>query len=106
MAILELSAFAAKGSSSPSPHRYTFLEPRVAAIQGALTKGKNAPVFVVFYGTSQRAAFNEIVDGFGADGFKWVGKTLCALVAHPKARGPRRDWRTFGQELRYRIKSD
>lgn len=73
-------------SGVPSPHRFTFLTDRAAAIRRALT-GKNDPVFVVFYGTSQRDAFSEIVDTFGKDGFKWVGRTLCVLVRHPKAHG-------------------
>jgi hypothetical protein len=100
IATLELSAFAAKGIASPSPHRFTFLEERVVEIRNALRLRE--PEFAVFYGTSQRAAYDKIVDGFGTDGFKTVGRTICALVRHPAARGPRNDWRAFGRELRDR----
>jgi hypothetical protein len=103
MAVIELSAFAAKGSKSQSPHRFTFLDERVNAIRDALRTQQ--PAFAVFYGTSQRVAFSKIVDGFGADGFKMVGSTVCALVPHPAAHGPRRDWRKFGCDLRARIEA-
>lgn len=101
IAALELSAFAAMGGASPSPHRFSFLDERLAAIEDALTNAK--PEIAVFYGTSQREAFGQIVGGFDDDGFKWCGQTLCALVRHPKAHGPRRDWRHLGLELRQRV---
>lgn len=106
VAVVELSAFAAMGSASPSPHRFTYLADRMTTIRTALTMREKHPVFAVFYGTSQRAAFSEIVGGFCTDGFKWVGKTLCVLVQHPGAHGPRRDWRGLGRELCYRIEAD
>jgi hypothetical protein len=103
MAIMELSAFAARGIKSPSPHRFTFLAERLTAIRDALTAAQ--PVFAVFYGTSMHVSFDNVVDGFDTGGFKLLGKTVCALVPHPKARGPRRDWLRFGGELRERIKA-
>lgn len=103
IAALELSAFAAQGGASPSPHRYSFLDERIAAIQAVLTAA--IPVFAILYGTSQREAFRQIVGGFDDDGFNWCGKTLCALVPHPNARGPRRDWRYLGIELRQRVEA-
>jgi hypothetical protein len=105
VAVLELSPFAATGSASCSPHRFTFQRERVAAIRTALRAPEIHPKFAVFYGTTQRVAFGDIVDGFDAHGFAWVGTTLCALVRHPTARGPRRDWRELGAELRDRIES-
>jgi hypothetical protein len=77
----------------------------VTDLRTALTKSVGHPVFAVFYGTSERDAFSKIVDGFGTDGYKWVGKTLCVLVRHPRARGPRLDWRDLGRELCHRTKA-
>lgn len=100
VAALELSAFAARGRASRSPHRYTFLDDRIDAIRDAITASH--AVFAVFYGTSERKAFGRIVGGFDAEGFNRVGETLCALMPHPNAHGPRRDWRAFGRDLRRR----
>jgi hypothetical protein len=103
MAILELSAFAAPGTKSYSPHRFTFVQERVEAIRQAIRF--HHPQFVVCYGTTQRQYFSEIVCGFDQDGIKWVGPTLCMLVDHPSAWGVHRDWRKLGVELKERLRA-
>jgi hypothetical protein len=45
------------------------------------------PRFVVFYGVSYREFYERIAGGlFDSAGFRWSGRTLCVLVAHPRAR--------------------
>jgi len=56
----------------------------------------------VFYGTTYRDKYERVAGGrFDADGLRWHGATLCALITHPSR--PTKTyafWREYGEMLR------
>jgi hypothetical protein len=82
--------------------REQFMAQRIAFIGQQLASN---PVEIdEFYGTSYRDKYEQIAGGrFDANGVRWRGATLCALIAHPSR--PTRSyayWREYGEMLRRR----
>ncbi len=81
VALLELSAYAAKGLETQSP-RSRYLEERVRRISQLVLEYK--PLFVVCYGRTAKAGFEKILGGpFDDRGLGYLGSTIVALVSHP-----------------------
>jgi len=104
-AVLELSAYAAKGLHVEVP-REKYISIRVKRITELLEERK--PEIVVCYGLTRRRDFETICGGqFDADGLRWRGATLCALTLHPKpqfrAPEPAQFWINLGAEMRRRV---
>lgn len=103
-AVLELSAYAAANLGVDSP-RERYMTKRIQRIRELLAH--HQPAFLVCYGTTRRHDFEQIVGGqFDADGFRFSGRTVCAITMHPTPRfrraSPPPFWIALGQELRRR----
>jgi hypothetical protein len=104
-AVLELSAYAAKGLRIDVP-RKKYMAIRVQRIGELLDEYR--PEIVVCYGLSNRREFSRICGGtFDENGLRWRGDTLCALTLHPmpqfKAKLPPEFWIRLGQTMRERV---
>jgi hypothetical protein len=101
MALIELCSVAAKNLAVPGD-REQFMAERIAFIGQQLAS--NPVEIAVFYGTSYRDKYEQVAGGqFDANGLRWRGATLCALIAHPSR--PTRSyayWREYGEMLRRR----
>jgi hypothetical protein len=101
MALIELCSVAAKNLAVPSD-RDRFMPERIAFIRRRLAS--NPVEIAVFYGTTYRDKYELVAGGqFDADGLRWRGATLCALITHPSR--PTRTyafWREYGEMLRGR----
>ncbi len=100
-ALLEISAIAAKDLSVPTEReayrvkRAEFLDKQVATHQ---------PEFVVCYGLTYHDLYEIVAGGPFNDGFRWSGKTLCALIPHPARANKSYDyWRAFGVRLAHLV---
>jgi hypothetical protein len=84
VAVLELSAFAARSLSHDSPHRSRFLAARKQRLR-ELKRTKKPPI-IVFYGTRNRRDYEDIaeVDLITGELARSDG-SLCTLVYHPSA---------------------
>lgn len=84
-ALAEVSALRAR-SMGVNVDRTTYSDHRISILQERLAANK--PTFVVFYGVTYRAIYEQIAQTqFDASGYAWHGPTLCVLVVHPAARG-------------------
>jgi hypothetical protein len=101
MALIELSSIASKSLSDPADRERYQLD-RIEAVRNQLEHRKSKPVLAVFYGTTYTRQYSRIAGGpFDADGFRWNGRTLCALTTHPSR--PTRTyayWTEYGRRLR------
>ncbi len=72
--------------------REAFRDQRVKTLRKRLVDHK--PTFAVFYGSRCREDYEKIAGGpFDRYGYRWSGKTLCALVEHPAAHsGKPKSW--------------
>lgn len=105
-ALLEVSAYSAKGLSEPSP-RKKYLKDRVDRLSACI-ESIYKPEVVVFYGKTYASYYEEIVHGaFDATGFRWLNETFCALTLHPYQQfgksPPPEFWITLGIEMRRRV---
>lgn len=101
MALIELSSLASKSLSVPGERR-RYESQRIEAIRAHLVDSEPKPIFALFYGTTYREQYSAIAGGsFEADGFRWNGSTLCALITHP-ARPARTYayWAEYGRRMR------
>jgi hypothetical protein len=99
--LAEISSVNATSLSVPVPEREAYRAERIATIHRRMLENK--PEFAVFYGIQYREAFAEIAGGpFDADGHRWNGATLCALVRHPTAipNAPATSWAEKGTQLK------
>jgi hypothetical protein len=103
-ALLEVSAYASRNSSLPSP-RKLYRSERTKLLAECI--GKHHPEIVVFYSLTYRRYYERIAGAFDADGFCWVGDTLCALTLHPYQQfgksPPPEYWITLGEDMRQRV---
>jgi hypothetical protein len=103
-AVIELAAGAAKNLSIATDREEHRAE-RIERISKELQN--HAPRFALFYGLSYSDDYEKIAGGtFDPDGFRWSGKTLCALTGHP-ARPTKTYayWTEYGKKLRARFDS-
>jgi hypothetical protein len=99
--LIELSAVNAPSLSVHVAERESHRADRIATIRRRMDE--HTPTFVVFYGVTYRAEYEKVVGAaFNADGYRWHGNTLCALVRHPAARSssPASWWLAKGYEMR------
>ena len=99
MALIELSAIAARNTSIPTTERLAYREKRVETLKARLREHK--PTFALFYGTSYRLEYEKIAGGpFDSEGIHWAGPTLCVLTTHP-ARPTRsyQYWKELGARM-------
>jgi len=83
--LVEVSSVNASSLSVPVLEREAHRAERIATIRRRILE--HEPEFVVFYGRRYANAYAEIAgDSFDADGYRWAGPTLCALVRHPVSR--------------------
>lgn len=82
--VVELSALAAR-NLGVERDRKTFMDNRAQTLHQRLLE--NEPTFCVLYGRGSIDRYEQVVGGaFDANGYRRVGKTLCAFVEHPVAR--------------------
>jgi hypothetical protein len=101
--VVELSALAAN-SLATVRDRGTFLDERCAHLRKRMLENK--PVFAVMYGLRAKMSYEGIACAqFDANGYAWVGQTLCVIVKHPTARRghPPMWWAAKGQQMRMAI---
>jgi hypothetical protein len=107
MALIELTSVAARNLAVPSD-RDRFMPERIAYIGRQLAA--NPVKIAVFYGVTYREKYEQVAGGpFNADGLRWRGSALCALITHPsRPTHTYAYWREYGERLRsvYRHRSE
>jgi hypothetical protein len=104
-AMLDISAYALPHIDANGLREH-YLDERVARLGRMIAQYK--PEVVVCYGIGHLPYFESLCGGsFDAYGFRWFGRTLCALAREPNPHArvspPPEEWRDLGTRLRLRV---